>query len=43
MLDLLSRGRLIAGFPVGTSMDTALRLQRQPGHAARRSTTRASS
>jgi alkanesulfonate monooxygenase SsuD/methylene tetrahydromethanopterin reductase-like flavin-dependent oxidoreductase (luciferase family) len=31
MLDLFSRGRLIAGFPVGTSMDTAFSYSINPG------------
>ena len=31
MLDLLSRGRLISGFPVGTSMDTAYAYSANPG------------
>ena len=31
MLDLLSRGRLISGFPVGTSMDTAYAYSVNPG------------
>jgi alkanesulfonate monooxygenase SsuD/methylene tetrahydromethanopterin reductase-like flavin-dependent oxidoreductase (luciferase family) len=31
MLDLFSRGRLIAGFPVGTSMDTAYAYSTNPG------------
>jgi alkanesulfonate monooxygenase SsuD/methylene tetrahydromethanopterin reductase-like flavin-dependent oxidoreductase (luciferase family) len=31
MLDLFSRGRLIAGFPVGTSMDTAYSYGSNPG------------
>ena len=35
MIDLMSRGRLIAGFPVGTSMDTAYAYSVEPGHAAR--------
>ena len=35
MLDVISGGRLIAGFPVGTSMDMQLLLRREPGHAAR--------
>ena len=34
MLDLLSRGRLIAGFPVGTSMDTAYAYGVNPGDPA---------
>ena len=32
MLDLLSRGRLISGFPVGTSMDTAYAYSVNPGN-----------
>ena len=31
MIDLMSRGRLIAGFPVGTSMDTAYAYSANPG------------
>src|SRR4029453_19533619 len=31
MLDLLSHGRLISGFPVGTSMDTAYAYSVNPG------------
>jgi alkanesulfonate monooxygenase SsuD/methylene tetrahydromethanopterin reductase-like flavin-dependent oxidoreductase (luciferase family) len=31
MLDILSRGRLISGFPVGTSMDTAYAYSANPG------------
>jgi alkanesulfonate monooxygenase SsuD/methylene tetrahydromethanopterin reductase-like flavin-dependent oxidoreductase (luciferase family) len=31
MLDLFSRGRLIAGFPVGTAMDTAFAYSTNPG------------
>jgi alkanesulfonate monooxygenase SsuD/methylene tetrahydromethanopterin reductase-like flavin-dependent oxidoreductase (luciferase family) len=41
MLDLLSRGRLISGFPVGTSMDTAYAYSVNPAPCAR-STARAS-
>jgi alkanesulfonate monooxygenase SsuD/methylene tetrahydromethanopterin reductase-like flavin-dependent oxidoreductase (luciferase family) len=31
MLDLLSRGRLVSGFPVGTAMDTAYAYGQNPG------------
>ena len=31
MLDLMSRGRIISGFPVGTSMDTAYAYSANPG------------
>src|ERR1700752_4534412 len=32
MLDLFSRGRLIAGFPVGTAMDTCYSYSVNPSH-----------
>ncbi len=35
MLDVLSGGRLVAGFPVGTSMDTNYCLRHHPGADAR--------
>ncbi len=35
MLDVMSGGRIVAGFPVGTPMDTTLLLRPEPGHAAR--------
>jgi len=35
MLDCISGGRLVAGFPVGTSMDTNFCYRHQSGHAAR--------
>ena len=34
MLDVISGGRVIAGFPVGTSMDTNYCYGSEPGHAA---------
>ena len=34
MIDVLSGGRLVAGFPVGTPMDTTFRVRCQPGNAA---------
>ena len=42
MLDLFSRGRLIAGFPVGTAMDTAYSYSVNPSQLRPQATTRAS-
>ena len=40
MLDVISGGRLIAGFPVGTSMDINYCYGAEPGHACATSTAR---
>ena len=40
MLDCISGGRLIAGFPVGTPMDTVLRVRPEPEPRCATRTTR---
>ena len=40
MIDCISGGRLIAGFPVGTPMDTCYAYGQNPSHAARALSTR---